>query len=268
MKTRFYKILYKQKDVVYVGVTLRPITKRFREHIFYKGLNKNYSIVEFDHVEHPEFTTLEIFFSEREKVAKLEQKYIKEELEKGSHLLNIRKGGEWGCVILEKLRKEEFLKKFGSYENYKKYKKKIYITRDWTWNWIANRSQRRTKSWVRNWTFNKRRDNVEVWIRSWVARRKENRAKKWARSWVSVRNESKVKAWVKGWIYNRKKRRLKEWVRNWVLSKSRIPLKEWTKHWVCNRSKSRSKSWIRNWVKCRSDNKGKVWLRSWVKRRS
>ena len=119
MKTRFYKILYKNQDVVYVGVTLRPITERFRQHVLSKRLNKNYSVIEFDCIEHPEFTTLEIFYEERRKVAELEQKYIREELEKGSSLLNISKGGEWGSSILEKLRKEEFCKKFGSYDNYK-----------------------------------------------------------------------------------------------------------------------------------------------------
>ena len=78
MKTRFYKILHKGKDVVYVGVTLRSITRRFKEHIILKELNENYSVVEFDCIEHPEFTTLEIFYEERKKVAELEQKYIKE----------------------------------------------------------------------------------------------------------------------------------------------------------------------------------------------
>ena len=81
MRTVLYKILYKDKDVVYVGVTLRSDIKRFREHVFYKGLNENYSVVEFDHIEHPEFTTLEVFYEERKKVVELEQKYIKEELD-------------------------------------------------------------------------------------------------------------------------------------------------------------------------------------------
>ena len=110
MKTWFYKILYKNKDVVYVGVTLRPITERFKEHLVLKNLNENYSVIEFDCIEHPEFTTLEVFYKERSKVVELERKYIKEELEKGSKLLNISKGGEWGCIILEKLKKMIFMK--------------------------------------------------------------------------------------------------------------------------------------------------------------
>ena len=39
MITYFYKILYDNKDVVYVGITTRSINARFREHISKKRLN-------------------------------------------------------------------------------------------------------------------------------------------------------------------------------------------------------------------------------------
>lgn len=97
MRTIFYKILYKNKDVVYVGVTTRKITQRFREHLKSKGLNPNeYTIVEFYSIIHPEISSLEVFYEEQGRVALLEQQFIKEEINKGSKLLNIRRGGEWG----------------------------------------------------------------------------------------------------------------------------------------------------------------------------
>jgi len=84
MITRFYKILYKNEEVVYVGVTTRTITKRFKEHLISKSLNiDEFSVIEFDKIKHPEITSLEIFYEERNKVANLERKYIKEELEDG-----------------------------------------------------------------------------------------------------------------------------------------------------------------------------------------
>ena len=268
MKTRFYKILYKNQDVVYVGVTLRPVMERFKEHLISKKLNENYSVIEFDCIEHPEFATLEIFYAERRRVAELEQKYIKEELKKGSKLLNISKGGEWGSSILEKLRKEEFYKKFGSYDEYDERKKKVESIKNWLSNWVLNRSKGKVKTWVRSWIFNRSRDRVKEWIGNWVARRKENKVKRWVRSWVSVRHDNAVKVWIKSWIQNRSKKDVKGWIRSWVKTRSRNSLKRWLKSWIHNRSKNKVKSWIRDWVKCRSENQVKVWLRSWVKRRS
>ena len=264
MKTRFYKILYKNKDVVYVGVTTKEITERFNQHIGAKGLTDNYSVIEFDCVEHPEFTTLETFYAERRKIVELEQKYIKEELEKGSKLLNISKGGEWGCTILEKLRKEEFIRKFGSYDKYKEYKKKIGAIRTWIGNWVTNKGSNKVKRWMTEWVYNRGRNEVKSWVRDWVTVRSRNKVKVWLRSWASSRSESRSKRWVKSWVYNRSKSQTKAWVRIWVLNRSSNAVKTWVKNWVYNRSKNEIKVWVRSWVKCRSENKIKVWVRSWV----
>ena len=106
MKTKFYKILNKDKVVIYIGVTTRSIEERFKEHIKTKNLNPTeYSIVEFDEIIHPEINSLEIFYEEWKKVSELERKYIKEELTKNSNLLNISEGGEWGNEILNKQKK-------------------------------------------------------------------------------------------------------------------------------------------------------------------
>ena len=160
MKTRFYKILYKNKDVVYVGVTTRAITERFREHSISKGLNENYSVVEFDCVEHPKFSTLDVYYAERRKIVELEQRYIREELEKGSRLLNISAGGEWGCAILEKLKKEEFCKKFGSYDNYKEYKERVDKCKGWIRGWIHSKSTNKFKIWMRSWVYRKSTNEI------------------------------------------------------------------------------------------------------------
>ena len=265
MKTRFYKILYKGEDVVYVGVTLRPITKRFKEHIISKGLNENYSVVEFDCIEHPEFTSLEVFFEERRKVVELEQKYIKEELEKGSKLLNISKGGEWGCSILEKLHKEKFFKEFGSYDNYKEYKRRRGAIRTWVANWVVNRSKNTVKAWIRTWVSNRSKNQIRVWLWDWVARRKKSsEVKRWVRIWVMRESENKIKSWLKHWVSNKGGYEVKTWLRCWSLKKKYSPTKRWITSWIGNRSRNEVKKWIRNWVESRSKNKVKVWVRSWV----
>ena len=222
MKTRFYKILYKSKYVVYVGVTTREITERFKQHVETKGLNENYSVIEFDCVEHPEFTTLEIFYAERRKVVELEQKYIKEELEKGSKLLNISKGGEWGCTILEKLRKEDFKRKFGSYDKYKEYKKKIEIVKKWLVNWISNRSENRVKIWLSHWISHRSENEVKVWLGNWIKSRSENKVKVWVGNWISDRSKNKVKVWVGHWISNRSGNKVKVWVGHWIYHRRQL----------------------------------------------
>ena len=154
MRTIFYKILYKNKDVVYVGVTTRKITQRFREHLKSKGLNPNeYTIVEFYSIIHPKISSLEVFYEEQRKVADLERKYIKEELNKGSKLLNLSEGGEWGTNILNELRKEKFLKEFKSYDGYKEYKKKKGKVRVWMYSWVSVKSENKTKRWIKSFYF-------------------------------------------------------------------------------------------------------------------
>lgn len=268
MKTRFYKILYKNKDVVYVGVTTRVITERFREHLISKGLNKNYSIVEFDCIEHPEFSTLDIYYTERRKVVELEQKYIREELERGSHLLNISKGGEWGSQILEKLRKEEFCKKFGSYDNYAEYKKNMYKGREWLRSWIRHRSENKVKVWVRNWTFHKRTNRTHSWVRNWVSHRSINKTKRWIRNWIFHRSTNRTHSWIKNWVHNKSKNNVKTWVYNWISGRSMGKAKVWIKNWIIVRSQNRSKVWLHHWVERRNTKRTKIWVRHWVGHRS
>ena len=234
MKTRFYKILDKDKNIVYIGVTLRPITERFKEHLISKGLNENYSVIEFDCIEHPEFSTLEVFYGERKKVAELEQKYIKEELEKGSELLNVSEGGEWGGFILEKLNKEEFLKRFGSYDGYEEYKKKVD----------------RVRAWLRSWVHCRSRSKVKVWVRHWVECRSKTKVEKWLRQWIRARSVKKhpAKEWVEDWVNSRSQHGVKRWLRNWVHNRSRSTIKQWLRNWVCNRSYSKVKRWLQNWI--------------------
>ena len=248
MKTRFYKILYKNKDVVYVGVTTRAVTERFREHLISKGLNENYSVVEFDCVEHSALTSLEIYYEEKRKVVELEQRYIREELERGSHLLNISKGGEWGCAILEKLRKEEFRKKFGSYDNYKEYKERVDRSKGWIENWVECRGTTKSKRWVQHW----------------VKHRGEIKAIRWLQHWVDCRSAKKAKIFLRRWVRCKSERVLKKWFQNWVYNRSQGKSATWIRHWVSCRGSSTVKVWLRSWVTCRTRNKIKTWLRNWI----
>ena len=148
--TRFYKILYKGKDVVYVGVTLREVNERFREHILSKSLNPvDYSIIEFDKIEHPLIDSIAIYYEERKKVVELERKYIQEEKDKGSTLLNLGPGGEgWGTSIIEKLRKDDFFSKHGSWEDYKEYRRKIRRCYQWVNHWVVHRCSNKCSQWL------------------------------------------------------------------------------------------------------------------------
>ena len=191
METIFYKILYKGEDVVYVGVTTRKITQRFREHLKSKGLNPDkYSIIEFYSIIHPEISSLEVFYEERRRVADLERKYIKEELNKGSKLLNLSEGGEWGAQILNKLRKEKFLEEFRSYDGYKEYKKKKDKIKIWIKSWISHRSENKTKAWIWNWISHRSENKTKRWISHWISDRTRSKTKRWISHWISVRTKS------------------------------------------------------------------------------
>lgn len=253
MKTRFYKILYKNKDVVYVGVTTRAITERFKEHLISKSLNlENYSVVEFYCAEHPPITSLEVFYEEWRKVAELERRYIQEEQEKGAVLLNISKGGEWGTAIVNKLKKEEFRRRFGSYDNYEEYKRKVKRSIEWLRNWVLNRSINKTK----------------VWINHWVEHRSSYKVKGWMSHWISNSSKSMSKKWLQYWVRHKAYNKTKGWLFMWVRSKLENKTKVWVKHWVSNRSKNKMLGWVQHWVEHRSERKSKIWVRSWISARS
>ena len=93
-------------------------------------------------------------------------------MNRGSKLLNISEGGEWGNQILSKLKKEEFLREFGSYEGYKEYKKKKDKIKIWINNWIYHKSNNKAKSWINNWVSNRSSNKAKVWINNWIRYRK------------------------------------------------------------------------------------------------
>ena len=269
MITRFYKILYRNKEVVYVGVTTRPINERFREHILSKGLNPElYTVIEFDSIVHPEINSLEVYYEEHKKVALLEQKYIKEELEKGSHLLNITDGGEWGNQILNKVRREEFLKQFGSYDGYKKYQKIRKKPYEWLFRWVINRSMNNVKQWLKSWIYCKGATKSRTWLNNWVRCRAASKIQRWFRHWIKSKSENKIKRWLHNWNVNKGISKTKRWCQNWTYSKSMSKTKVWLRNWKLGKSMSRAKSWLRCWVKNKSTPKSKVWLRNWITNRS
>ena len=252
MKTRFYKILYKNRDVVYIGVTTRPVAKRFQEHIVSKGLNEDYSVIEFDCIRHPVLDSLETYYEERKKIVELEQKYIREEIQRGSHLLNISVGGEWGSQVIEKLRKEDFYRRFSSYDNYEEYKAQADKCRGWLDNWVECRGMNRTKRW----------------LLSYLKHKTENKTNKWLQHWVECRSFKKTKRWLQYWVKNKSRIKTKVWLLNWTFNSSRCKTEIWMRSWVQHRSDKKLKVWLRNWMNCRTRNKLKVWLRNWVAHRS
>lgn len=204
--TRFYKILYKGKDVVYVGVTLREINERFREHIFSKSLNLvDYSIIEFDRIEHPLIDSIHIYYEERKKVVELEKRYIQEEKDKGSVLLNLGPGGEgWGSSIIEKLRKDDFFIKHGSWEGYKEYSRKIRRCYQWVNHWAVHRCSNKCSPWLGSWVLKETKSKCGTWLYSWVAVKTRNRYYEWLGAWVHQKTENRCKYWLAHWVDHRK----------------------------------------------------------------
>ena len=268
MKTRFYKILYKHQQVVYVGVTTRTVAQRFREHIKSKHLNPEiYSAIQFDEIEHPNITSMEEYYNEYHKVKALEQKYIKEELEKGSPLLNISVGGEWGSKILSDILKEQFFETYGSYDGFEKWIKHKRKTKAWLYHWLDVKTRIKTKIWIKQWVYNSLQNKTKNWIKNWIDGKNRNKTKKWLRKWISGRSINKTKYWIKHWIIDRKINKTKKWLRKWISGRSTNKTKVWIRNWINNRSTNKTKKWLRSWIGNNSVNKTKKWLRSWINHR-
>lgn len=265
MITRFYKILDKFGLVIYVGVTLRPINERFKEHILSKNLNViDYSIVEFDRIEHPELNSVEVYYTEKQKVVNLERKYIKEELQKGSHLLNISAGGEWGAQILYNLRKDSFLTRYGSFDNYENYHKNQMKLCCWLNGWLHSKGDNKTLRWLRTWKRGKTDNRVHNWLKCWCKDRSENKTKVWLKNWRVNRSRNKSKMWLKSWMHSCTQNKTKRWLFTWVRILLENKTKVWMHSWITNRTLNKSKFWLQRWCIHRSQNKSKVWLQHWV----
>ena len=264
VKTIFYKILYKKKHVVYVGVTTRTVQARFREHIKTKGLNpKLYSIHEFDLITHPDMRTLEEFYQEKARVTLLEQKYIKEEISKGSQLLNLSPGGEWGSQILAQIRKDTFLQEFGTYEGYQEYLREKKALQHWFYHWVSHRTESPVRVWMHNWVQHKCQRFLKVWLRSWVSARTISKTKVWLKSWARHHKQNRAKYWLCCWTRARGDCPLKVWLYCWVYVYGTSQVKKWFCNWARNRSTARAKCWMRSWVFHRTHNEAKLWLSHW-----
>lgn len=263
MITRFYKILYKKETVVYIGVTLRSITTRFKEHIKSKGLDPPlYSVVEFDHIVHPEINSLDVYHEEREKVATLEQKYIKDEINRGAHLLNISPGGEWGSHIRESLEKELFFQKYNSYEGYTKHRKLTRKTKNWLRSWKTTRTTSRTKQWFW-WWMQRKYPKLRLWTHNWVVNKGINKTHRWCLSWVHGKSTNRVKCWLHRWRTGLSRGKVQRWCRSWVKSRSEGKVKRWLHNWTVNKKMRKTQRWLFNWRTNRGMSKTKKWLNRW-----
>lgn len=269
MKTRFYKILYNNQDVVYVGVTTRTIQKRFYEHIKSKHLDINqYSVIQFDEIEHPSISSIDEYYSEYRKIKELEQKYIQEEKDRGSNLLNISVGGEWGSDILHNILKEQFFEIYGSYDGFKKWLNKKRKTKIWLYHWLFVRATNPTKKWIKAWYFFSSADKFKLWLGNWIRKNKDNRTYCWIKHWTSDRKINRTKYWIKHWIGERKINRTKYWIKHWILRrKNTSKTKQWIRGWVTNKSVSKTKQWVSSWYHNKNKNKTKSWFRCWVAHR-
>lgn len=248
MITYFYKILYDNKDVVYVGVTTRKITKRFQEHIKTKNLNDRYTCVEFDKLIHPPMDSIDTFYAEYRKVADLERKYIQEEKDKGSSLLNISKGGEWGTDILSKLRKKNFLEKYKSYDGYRTYTLNKLRVRQWLISWVKKSTNNKTKIWLRYWIKSKSINILKRWLYNWAFNKSNNKTKIWIIHWIKWKLYCKTKGWLFHWIKKMATNRTKGWLLHWISHRKECRTKVWIQHWIFHRKECRTKTWLNHWI--------------------
>lgn len=205
MITRFYKILYKDSETVYVGVTTQTLKQRFLQHIRTKELNPDvYSIIEFDSITHPIIDSLEKYYEERVKVATLEQKYIKEELDKGFKLLNISDGGEWNTHIYNKLLKENFLQKYGSYDKYEEYIKHIRQLKGLLHHWIRKYTDNKTKQLLRSMVTVRSTAQSKFLLQRWVSKYRTNTTLTIIRRWIQKYVRNKMDIHLRNWIMCRK----------------------------------------------------------------
>ena len=187
MKTRFYKILYNDSEIVYIGLTTRPINKRFHEHILKKSLNpKKYSIELIKEIEHMDIKSLDEYYNEYNKVSIIEKSLIKEAKNHGYALLNLTKGGEgWATHLYKKLSKENFFNKYGSLDNYVNYHNKRNKTQRLLRNWITHKSENKTEILLRSWSYSE--NKTQRLLRNWITHKSENKTKVLLRSWINVK---------------------------------------------------------------------------------
>jgi hypothetical protein len=264
MITYFYKILDKNKNVIYVGVTTRTVKARFQEHKNKKSLADDCTCIIIDSIIHPEIKDLETFSEERKKVADLEQKYIKEEKLKGSNLINISEGGEWGAHVLSQIQKQEFFKKYGTYNGYIEYRRHTNIIKAWLNHWIQCRTLSKTKIWLNNWVTHKKISMTKNWLSNWVINKSKNKTSVWLRDWIRHTSENKTKSWLYSWMINKNKNRTKIWLQHWISHSIESKTKSWLCHWINHRSTNKTKEWLKCWITNTTYSKTKLWLRNWV----
>ena len=264
MITHFYKIYNKYNEVVYVGVTTRTVKQRFIEHVKSKELNFiDYYCKEFYTINHKNIKTVKDYYEEKEKVKFLERKFIKEELEKGSNLLNISKGGEWCSYLLNKLLSTDFSNKSKEYISFEKYLLNIHMYRQWisSWinnkniykvwitNWILHRSVNKYYAWIYNWLNNNTKNKYKVWLNHWISHRNINIYKKWLNDFIDINSKNRYYCFLCHWIdHKTEKFKYKKWLSNFINNKSLLPYKKWLNSFIDTNTKNKYKQWLSHWI--------------------
>lgn len=210
MKTRYYHILDKNDNIIYVGLTTTTIGQRFCRHIITKKLNRiDYRCVQIDEIDNGKITSLEDYYREKKRSGELERYYIKKARDEGANLLNISIGGEWNGHILTKILKKDFFDKYGTYDGYLEYKKEyerqeresqkfLIKLRNWIYNRTVNKYRKKLTSWIGNRTRNRyKRLLQKMYYRS------KNKYRRMLRRWVNYKSKGKYKRFIKHWYGHR-----------------------------------------------------------------
>lgn len=247
--TRYYVIFNYLRIPIYIGLTTRTLKQRFKEHIKTKHL-KDCTIDEIAEIDHGEIDSLEKFRQEQKKVQDLERLLIKKYLNADFNLLNISKGGEWGTQILHKICKENFFKKYGSYDGFEKEYKKYLKYKKIIETWKSHRTENKYKKIIMNWILHKTYNKYKKLLYQWKSFKsfKYNYYKLLLRHWIYHKTENKYKQLIQHWIYHRKNNQYKVFLQYWIFSKTENKylrlLKNWKNSILLNRYKKIIKSWI------------------------
>lgn len=232
--TRVYKIVDKDNTPVYIGVTTRPLYKRFNEHVKTKNLDKYlYKCIEIDRIVHPTISDEESFKQELKKVKDLEKRYINEYQLKFD-LLNRSNGGEWGSCISNKILKTNVLLKYADYNVFKR---------------IMS-----FRKLLRYWCFLNGFNRTKIVLKSWVGSNKINKTKRILKNWINHKNKNKTKQIIKTWLNTENISKTKQLLKRWVCSKTNNKTKRLLENWINHKTQNNTEQIIKNWINHKGDN--------------
>lgn len=238
MKTRYYHILDKNDNIIYVGLTTTTIGQRFCRHIITKKLNRiDYRCVQIDEIDNGKITSLEDYYREKKRSGELERYYIKKARDEGANLLNISIGGEWNGHILTKILKKDFFDKYGTYDGYLEYKKEYEKNR---------RMKRKYENKLKNWYNYKTMNPYYKKLHNWVDYHTRPKYKVFVFRWYNHHSKSKFEKFMKRWYNHHTVNKYKQFIRHWFGHRTENRYRKFWEYRVHRKTRNRyHHKWLR-----------------------